>query len=555
MNTGSYTHSWAMTIVDQLIKQGVTYFCYAPGSRSTPLALALAENESAEKFIHFDERGLAFHALGHAKATKKPVAIIVTSGTAVGNLMPAVMEASFANIPLLLLTCDRPMELRDVMANQTADQMKFFGEYVRTCFEFLCPEIGMENYLATTIAQAVLTSCYPLPGPVHLNCPFREPFFDEKKGKVFDVATPKLSLPKLSLSEEMAKKWAQDLEGIEKGVIVLGGNVGTKSAHFLSKKLGWPIFADIASSNREKGNERGIPYYHHILKTLPDLDVDAVLYFGDACVSKVLLQWISRQKKVIHVSPYHKRWDPLHAVTHRVISNLEEFCEKVSFYAQKRGNGWFEHWENLGEKASPVIETSQLTEPAIIKMLEKSVTPATAVFFGNSMPIRDAEMFFFPSQGCGPIFANRGLSGIDGNIATIAGIAQNYPLIAILGDQTFLHDLNSLGQLHKTSYPVKLIVINNGGGGIFSFLPIQSRKEVLDTYFAAAHEMTFEKAAEFFDIPYQLILTDRELEKAFSTIGPSLIEVRTIREENRALHDQIDTQIQRNLCSCFSMVS
>ena len=556
MSTGHLNHSWGKTIIDQLVKQGVTYFCYAPGFRTTPIALGIAENHAAKKFVHFDERGAAFHALGYAKATGKPAAVIVTSGTAVGNLMPAVMQAWAAHVPMILITCDRPIELRDTMANQTADNIKIFGEYVRTSFDLPSPNASSpQQFLATTIAQAVLRSTYPLAGPVQLNCPFPEPFFEEKKAKALDLPVIEYSLPLLSLSEELSEKWALELQEIEKGVIVLGEDGGCKNIKILAEKLGWPIFPDLLSNYRQSGDERIIPYYHHILKTFPDSEADAVLYFGNACVSKVILQWISKQKKLIHITPHYKRCDPLHAVSHRIICDPSQFCEKVATRMVKKKNEWLPYWIGLGKNASPSIETKILSEPAVPTILEKIITPRIALFLGNGMPVRDAEMFFFPDKPCGPIFGNRGLSGIDGNIATIAGIAEKYPVIGVIGDQAVLHDLNSLVQLKKTKYPVKLIAINNGGGGIFSFVSVHDRKDVLDSYFAGAHTMTFEKAADFFELPYALAKTDLDLLTALEGTEPCFIEVRTDREENLLLHQEIDQQIKNALCSSFSMVS
>lgn len=545
MKTGQLNETWGKTLIDQLIRQGVTYFCHAPGFRSTPLALAIANDERAETFVHFDERGATFHALGYAKATGKPAAVLVTSGTALGNLMPAVMEAWAANIPLLLLTCDRPAELRDTCANQTGDQIKIFGDYVRYFFDFPSPNESLpSNFIATTVAQAVSKTRFPSAGPVQLNCPFPEPFFSNNSAEIMHTPVVKYFHPTSIL--ENAKEWAEKLQGIERGVIVLGGNGSCQSVTQLSQKLGWPILPDIISSHREKADEQSISYYHHILKSNPDLDVDCILHLGDACVSKILLQWMPKAKQVIHVALHAKRNDPLHIVKERVICDLEHFCNQISTHLQQKPQNWIEKWKEWGKLASPTIEG--LSEPGVIKVLESITSPSEAIFFGNSMPIRDADMFFFPQKPCGPIFANRGLSGIDGNIATIAGIAHKWPVTAVIGDQTLLHDLNSLVQLKKTKHPVRLIVINNGGGGIFSFVAIGERKDVLDPFFAAAHEMSFEKAASFFGLSYAKVETLEELEKT----GAFFIEVVTNREENLKLHKQIDQEIQ---CSFSCTVS
>ncbi|NGX37821.1 MAG: 2-succinyl-5-enolpyruvyl-6-hydroxy-3-cyclohexene-1-carboxylate synthase [Chlamydiae bacterium] len=531
-----------MNLIDALIQQKVTFFCLSPGNRSTPLALALAENPLAKTFVHYDERGAAFHALGYAKATKKPAAIVVTSGTAVGNLMPAVMEADAAHIPLILLTCDRPPNLRDTMANQTTDQTKIFGNFVRYFFDL--PSDA--SFISSTAARAVSASQYPLPGPVQLNCPFAEPFSEQTPSS--EVSTPiEWTFPEITLKDP--KPIADQLQQIEKGVIVVGANGGTTHLKALSQKLGWPILPDIVSSYRHLADERTIPYYPHALKAHSHLKADAVLYFGDACVSKTLLKWMSLQHPLIHVATHAKRCDPFHAVTKRIVCSPEQFCKQVTPLIDQKQQEWFCAWKEWSEHSAPKIETKTLSEPAVTKVIQQFAGEGTALFFGNSMPIRDAEEFFFPETPCGPIFANRGLSGIDGNIATIAGIAQVMPVVAAIGDQTALHDLNSLSQLSKTKHPVKLVIINNGGGGIFSFASHVKRLDILDSHFAAAHTLTFEKAAELFRIPYEKIEKIDQLLERLHSRESCIMEVTTDRRENFAQHQEID----KRACSSFSM--
>ncbi len=550
MNLGELNETWGKTLIDQLIGQGVTYFCHAPGFRSTPLALAIAEDPRAETFVHFDERGVAFHALGYAKATGKPAAVIVTSGTALGNLMPAIMEASASNVPLILLTCDRPAELRDTCANQTCDQIKIFGDFVHYFFDFPSPNASLPtNFLATTIAQAVSKSLYPSPGPVQLNFPFPEPFFSNLPTMALDTPPVKYLFPKRTFQD--AHQWAQRLQPIKKGVIILGAKGSCPSATVLSEKLGWPILADIISNHRELSDPRSIPYYHHILKSKPQLEAEFVLHLGDTCVSKLLIEWMGKASTLVHVAPHCKRNDPLHTVTERVVCDIEDFCNQLACEIKPNDQSWYSEWNKWAAVADPPLKNTGLTEPHVTKIIESLASPTHALFFANSMPIRDADMFFFPKSPSGPIFANRGLSGIDGNIATIAGIANKWPVTAVVGDQTLLHDLNSLAQLKKTKHPVRIIVINNGGGGIFSFVAIGERKDVLNTYFSAAHDLSFEKAAALFALPYERIDTVEGLTKSEATI----IEVVTNRDENLALHKQIDAEIQEKLCSFSCTVS
>ncbi|NGX39757.1 MAG: 2-succinyl-5-enolpyruvyl-6-hydroxy-3-cyclohexene-1-carboxylate synthase [Chlamydiae bacterium] len=560
MNRARQNEIWGKTLIEELIQQGVDYFCLSPGNRAAPLALAVANHPKARCFVHYDERGSAFHALGYAKATGKPVCLIVTSGTALGNLMPAVMEAYHSRIPLILLTADRPAELRDTMANQTTDQLKFFGEFTRYFFDLPSPQEGLpERFLGTTIAQLVSRSLFPVQGPVQLNCPFPEPFFEEP-GQAIPISAEPIfyTHPELTLSRDHAKEWADRLSSYEKGVIAIGSmqNPDHTAIESLAKKLGWPIIADITSSYRCHPSQHTIPYAHHLLKSLPDLRPDVILHLGDQCVSKPFLQWLGGCP-LIHVSDHPMRNDPMHLVTDRVIASANIFCEQLSLLVKEKKHTWLDHWKELAANAKRAIDPffadpKEMSEPQVIKTLEAFTSEKTALFFANSMPIRDADMFFYPTGASGPVFANRGLSGIDGNIATCAGIAQVMPLIAVMGDQTFLHDLNSLVQWKKVSHPIQLILINNGGGGIFSFVDVGRKKEILDPYFANAHQMTFEKAAALFDLPYTLATTPDELKMELQEGKTGIIEVQTNREENLALHRSIDNAVKETLCGSFS---
>lgn len=533
MNSGQ----WGKRIIDQLIKQGVDTFCISPGSRSTPLAIAVAEHPEVKAVVHFDERGSGFYALGYAKGAKKAAAVITTSGTAVGNLMPAVMEASMSHTPLLVLTADRPKELYGTMANQTCDQTKIFGDYVRLFIDLPAPFENPQHYLSATLSHALSQTDA---GPVHINCPFPEPFFGSTPDSSAYVTYPK-SKPIVS---DIAK-YAEMLNRTEKGFILIGSYAGEPLVHLkaVAQKLKWPLFPDIISSYRSEADPNTIPYFPLLVKAHPHLKADLLLHLGDQFVSKNVLNWMEshRGKPVIRVADNPLRSDPRFIVTDNLYADLNLFCEQLLPYLDEREEGWVEEWQELSKQAEQCMEFSGVTEPGVIKMLEKSSLP---LFIGNSMPIRDADTFFFPKKARGAIYANRGLSGIDGNIATCAGLAQHHPLIAVMGDQTFLYDLNSLPLIKKSFHPIKLIVINNGGGGIFSFLPFEKEEPVRERFFAAAHSMDFAHAAHLFQIPYSQNL------KALEEEGSCLIEIQTNRSENYALHKAIEER----LCS-FSTVS
>ncbi len=546
---GQCNASWGRHIIDQLIAQGVDYFCLAPGFRCTPLALAIAQHPRAKHFVHFDERGLGFHALGYAKATGRAAAIIVTSGTALGNLYPAVMEASLTHTPMVLLTADRPAALRETMANQTCDQIKFFGSYVGYTFDLPTPTLQIPpHFLAKTVAQAAFRA---RSGPVHLNCPFPEPFFG-KKESFFQPQDPCFYGETESFATAPCiKEWAHRLNDAENGVIILGALAHPSSyrgVEALAQRLGWPILPDIISSYRQLGRRSHmVRYFDTILKALPNQRADLILHIGNQCVSKVMNNWVAAHagKPILHASPFPERCDPHHIVTHRLVSDPLALCTELLPHLPQREGGWVHEWLDYSKSVEEKLESffpedGPINEINLVLQLKPFLEPGRGLFLANSMPIRDADRFLFPEQPCGPIFASRGLSGIDGNIATCAGIAQEMPLIALIGDQTALHDLNSLAQLKKTRHRVSLIVINNAGGGIFSFVAIP---EIADTFFANPHPFNFEKAAALFDIPYSTVQRSDELIHCLEEERTQLIEIKTDRAENVALHRTIEEEL------------
>ncbi|MGE3535102.1 MAG: 2-succinyl-5-enolpyruvyl-6-hydroxy-3-cyclohexene-1-carboxylic-acid synthase, partial [Parachlamydiales bacterium] len=296
-DTGSLNLTWSNLIIDQLLKQGVRYFCLGAGSRSTPLALAIADHPDTQHLVHFDERGVGFHALGFSKATGLPSVIVVTSGTAVANLFPAIMEASNERVPLILLTSDRPHELRDCGANQTCDQIKLFSDYVRWQVDLPCPTTEIsERFVATTIAQAVFRSKQGHPGPVHLNCPFREPLFSLTPPPIPEVPPTYYETTQTIPSISTLEQWAESFQDTPKGIIVVGSLPARQKMDpifQLASILKWPILPDILSQARSSGYcHVVIRHYDALLKADPSYKPDLVLHLGDRFVSKTLAQWL-----------------------------------------------------------------------------------------------------------------------------------------------------------------------------------------------------------------------------------------------------------------------
>ena len=519
-------------LIDQLVQQGVEQFFLAPGSRNTPLVLAVSNHPKAILHTHFDERGLGFYALGCALATAKPVAIIVTSGTAVGNLLPAVMEAHHSSIPLILLTADRPCELRDTAANQTTDQLKIFQNFVR----FQCDlDISIpQPAVRSKAAQSVYRSLHPHPGPVHINCPAREPFFphhcDWLQGSpiALEAAISSVCLPKELPSQ---------------GIILLGRTTESKIALQLAKELGWPVFADILSQARLEESECQIRHFDWLLHEAPA--PACILHIGERLTSKKLLEWLTANppSQYWHISANAHWQDPSHLITGRIHAHLAD-----THFVNQIDPHWLPRWKTLDRQIDSKLSPNSalFTETTVFQLLSQQRLEEWAIFLANSMPIREADWFLFPKLAKG-FFANRGLSGIDGNIATIAGISRGLqaPVLAVIGDLTALHDLNSLALLKHR--PIVLVISNNQGGGIFSHLPVANEPH-FETLWAFSHPHSFAHAAQLFDIPYTLVDDAETWQAAISTAlqhkTAQIIDNKTCRHTNAANHKLLRQQVK-----------
>lgn len=551
---GKQNDKWAFYIVDLLTQHGITEFWVAPGSRNTPLTLAIASHEKANAIVHFDERGLAFHALGFSKLEKKPVVIVVTSGSAVGNLLPAIMEAEQSQLPLLILTADRPPELRDCFANQTIDQVKIFSSFTSWQKDIPAPtkEISV-HYIRSLISFAIEKT---KGGPVHLNCQFREPFYD--KPKVLPSIEKTTYVPtNLILSENALLQIRDALLMEEKGLIILGNLPieEIKEVYTFAKEINWPIYADITSQSRcFEQHDLELCQLPNLLKIDSSLlsDIHCVIQFGDRIVSKAVNNWLKKAAlhKFFLVSFTEKRIDEFQLVTSRIKCSSKQFCKQLTPFIHTDKNP---EWINGLKEVNDMIKRQMhqeielfenLTEPYIHHQLGKNFPENTALFLGNSMPIRDAQAFFFSKNNPISIQTSRGVSGIDGNIAMTFGLAKalTSPIISVIGDLTFLHDLNSLAFAKSSTYPVTFFILNNDGGEIFSHLPISLNKEHFETYFVTSHGYSFQKAAELFKIPY-LCIQDKKSYLDFLCNNPlnntQIIEIKTFRADNLTHYKQI----------------
>ena len=540
---------WSYHILSSLKAMGLSDLCIAPGSRSSPL-IAAAMESGLRITSHFDERGLGFIALGMAKVQKKPVAIAVTSGTAAGNLLPSIMEASHDDIPLIILTADRPPELLHCGSNQTTDQSKLFGGFVRFAMDLPCSDPRLFSYLESSCTYAVFTAKRKK-GPVHLNCMFRDPLIEPLVTKE-KSSFSSYEQGELLLRDERIEEIATTLSGIEQGLLILGQEADPE-ALLLADSLKWPIIADVTSSLRGY-HPFEIKGYEHLIKLGKLPSFQAVIQCGKRLTSKILIDHLAHLKLKLYyqIDDSSSCFNPSHTILKRFCVSPSSFFKALSskLPAQQNTKHLDECLKNSLE-IHPVVDSflaGVWSEPSFVRTLAKSAAPQ--IFFANSMPIRDGEAFFFPSTRSPQIFVNRGLSGIDGNIATAYGIAKasGAPLIALLGDLSFLYDLNSLSLLQKEPLPILFLIVNNDGGGIFSFLPHLQKSPELMKLITHPHALQFQAAASLFQLPYCAPKEEKDLDllvrQFLEKPEPQLIELHTEREWNVTFHKHIEKSLE-----------
>ena len=552
-------HLWAALLVDELVRQGVGLFVVCPGSRSTPLAVAVGQHPTAEALVHWDERAAAFVALGWGRATGRPAAVITTSGTAVANLLPAAVEADADGVPLLLLTADRPPELRETGANQTVRQPPVFQDVARWSLDGPVPTPDVPaHWVLSTAAHAVRRTLAP-PGPVHLNLPFREPLGrqpdgldaraylgeEELRGVARSVGT--------SAIPQIDGPWVERLLEVDRGLVVLadaGQATASEEANRLARALGWPLLADVRASG---GAGAAVSHYDLALaspRMRDELQPDAVLHIGGRLTSKRLGQHlaVARPDLYVQLSESPARVDPDSLVTDRIVGPLAGLAAALADRAASRESQSSSSWRTLWNAASDaaareVASLGGLSEIGVARRVSQADGPLVVA---ASMPIRDVL-----AVGGSGVIANRGASGIDGTVATAHGVARGtgQPVTLLIGDLALLHDQTSLALL-RDGPPVTVVCINNDGGGIFHRLPIAddgSGKLAADTFerfFGTPHGLGFEHAARQVELAYHAPDTLEAFEEALAAARGSgasaLIEVRTNREAQAALRRQLE---------------
>ena len=468
---------WATRLMDGLAGAGVQRAVISPGARSTPLALAALRRPDLKVQVVVDERSAAFFALGLAKATKTPTVLVATSGSAVANWLPAVVEADMARVPLILLSADRPPELHECGANQTMDQVGLFSGHVRA-FHQLPPPEKESAWLGRLAAQCVAESLGPLAGPVHINIPLREPLVGGNGSVPLPVRHPPRWFPARPQPGAAALAALSALVSSGLGAIVCGpddlGPGFRLAVGELALRLGAPIFADALSGLRfgPFGAETVLMHPDQVARTAPT--ANWVLRFGGAPVSRATAEWLELSAGCPQavIADHPRLADPFGAATHVISADPETLCRDLT--GKPADHAWLDRFLALDRAAADAAAQAccgdLAFEGSVLRALVRALPEATPLFLGNSLTIRAAEWFAGRTRHSLRVYGNRGVSGIDGNISTAFGLAAAHGrAVAAVGDLAFLHDLNALA--FGRDLPLVALVFDNGGGGIFDHLP------------------------------------------------------------------------------------
>jgi 2-succinyl-5-enolpyruvyl-6-hydroxy-3-cyclohexene-1-carboxylate synthase len=576
------SHALATVLADELARCGLTDVCLAPGSRSAALALAFADDPRIRVHVRVDERSVAFLALGIGRAAGAPAAVVTTSGTATANLHPAVAEADAARIPLLVLTADRPPEMRQTSANQTIDQLRLYGHAVRFFAEVGVPEdrTASNPYWRSLAcrAWAEATGAGGPAGPVHLNLAFREPLVPQetdRRGATEGAFRSPTSgrpggLPWTRVDEgdrraprDVLDRLADEAGATERGLLVLGAVPASAqvelaaAATAFAEASGWPILAEPLSGVRRGSN--AIASYDALLGHPPFAEQhrpDLVIRVGRANLSRRLLTLLGPDVPQVLIDRDGAWLDPERTLREVVVAHPGRTLTSLATRLQPRPlSGWLRSWREADQAARAAIDrvldaADAPNEPRTARDVAGAVPDGGRLVIGSSMPVRDLDAFMRPRDHlC--VVGNRGASGIDGFVSTAVGvaIADDLPTVALAGDLSLLHDVNGL--LTDTDPDLVLAVVNNDGGGIFSFLPQADLPSHFEPLFGTPHGVDLATVAETYRVGHELVARADDLvpavTRALEDGGIRLVEVRTHRDENVGLHRQVRNEVARAL--------
>lgn len=561
--------------VDELAKSGLRNVVISPGSRSTPLAMTMCEHEDIKEWITVDERSAAYFALGMAKQTNHPVALICTSGTAAANYFPAIIEARYNRVPLIILTADRPHELRDIGAPQAIDQVKMFGDHVKWFQEMPLPESSNEmlSFARTVANRSVHIASSVNSGPVHLNFPFREPLIpDFTLDNLWGTEDTKPYHQTYNGLKEIMKidieKLLQQLTPKHKGLIVCGPQEDPALASnitTLAEQWGIPVLADPLSQLRAGRHEKDfiIENYDAIFRSeqmRKQLKPDFIIRFGAMPVSKFYSFFAEDHKDILYfvVERDEGFRQPTKQPTQFIYADPIQFIRGLinAAHFKSMNKKWLNRWLKINEMSTKHIHSNystDLTEGEAVRGLLDVIPTDSSLYVGNSMAVRDLDTFFMSTNKNIQIFANRGASGIEGMISSALGVAatSNEQVTLLLGDLSFYHDLNGLLIAKQYHLNITILLVNNNGGGIFSFLPQANDPKYFEALFGTPLNIDFNHAVQMYNGIHEIATNvddlKRKLQKSYQTKGITVIEVRTDREENMKWHRKIWNDIEEEL--------
>jgi 2-succinyl-5-enolpyruvyl-6-hydroxy-3-cyclohexene-1-carboxylate synthase len=584
---------WGRAVAAEIAAAGVDAVCVTPGSRSTPLTVAFAEHPDIHVFSHLDERASAFFALGRARRTGEVTPLVCTSGTAAANVHPAAMEAAQSRVPLLLLTADRPPELRDSGANQTVDQEKLYGDAVRWYRDLPEPEADDRKLrsLRTDLARAVSTAAGTPAGPVHLNVPFRKPLepvevegdvpddLPDLAGNGRDGDRPFVSTtPGHPMPDERGLERLADALSAERGLIVAGPadppGPDPQAVTALAHATGFPVLADPLSGLRFGSSVRVAPilggYDGFLADGAPDgwPDPEVVLRFGASPTSKPLRKYLAgTDARQLLVDPAGGWREAEFTATDLIVADPSRLCGALSRRVGKRGGGapdstaWRERWEAAEaahwDAVDAAVDEGRFFEGRVLADVTALAPEPSTVFVSNSMPVRDADRFAAPAATGVTMLGNRGASGIDGIVSTAlgAGSATTDDLTLVTGDLAYYHDMNGLLALERCGVDATVVLINNDGGGIFHMLPIEEFDPPFTGQFKTPHDLDFEPTGELYDLSFARVDGDdrkgfRDLyRESTASAGTDVIEVVSDAEASHRVRETLADEVAERVAA------
>lgn len=588
MSDAADTYLLLGALVDELARCGMEHACISPGSRNAPIALSLASDARLSCHSHIDERCAGFFALGLAKASGLPVAVACTSGTAAAELLPAAIEAREARVPLLLLTADRPPELREVGAGQAIDQLKLFGSAAKWFFEVDVQGASQASlrWMRTLACRAYWTALEGRPGVVHLNLPLREPLVSQEPLREDATARPG-GVPYVGRSRPSAAagpgsgvgRLREMIGAARHGVVVAGrdergrgGGSFAQAAAAFCQAAGWPLLADPMSGARRGG--AAIAHYDALLRDEAFLELmrpDLVLRIGDLPTSKPLRGWLAGMPRVpqLALDPEGAWQDPAGVLQESFALDPAAALSDLAG-AVIEGSGaqeWLARWRGEDERAAEAmlaILGADLSEPALARELGVLLPSQATLFVASSMPVRDIETFWPVREDPPRVLCNRGANGIDGTVSSAFGAAAAGagPVVLLIGDVALAHDIGGLLAATRLELALTIVLIDNGGGGIFDFLPVSGAplgrepagappqgdegagaQDLYTRHIATPTGLDFSAAAALYGLRHERVgdlgAFRAALERELGSPQSSIIEVRGERRANVELHRRV----------------